>query len=129
MRMVRRPYWNEPFRRDKEVVMGSEDSRIVEVVLPNGAVALVRAVDVDGGGAIKTNFQDRFNVGELTETLEGWSTAIKAALSKASPDKVSVALGFEVALKSGKLTALLVEGQGKASLSVTMEWSGGAASG
>ena len=45
-------------------------SRIVEVTLPNGATALVRAVDLDGG-ATKTTFGDRFDVTDVAATLEG----------------------------------------------------------
>lgn len=34
------------------------ETRVVEVVLPNGASALVRALDVEGGGATKTVLAD-----------------------------------------------------------------------
>ena len=102
------------------------DTRVVEVGLPNGATALVRALDVEGGGATKTALADKFNFDQITATLEGLSLSIKAALATAAPNKVTVELGLEVALKAGKLTALLVEGAGKGSLAVTLEWNGGA---
>ena len=65
---------------------------------------------------------------DVTGTLEGLSTAIKSALAQAAPDKVTVVLGLELAVKSGTLTGLLVEGDGKASLNVTLEWGRDAAS-
>lgn len=102
------------------------DTRIVEVELPNGTTALVRAVDVEGGGATKTSFRDTFDFEHVAGTLEGLSEAIRNALAKAAPDKTTVELGIELAVKSGKLTGLLVEGQGKGSLTVKLEWARGA---
>ena len=66
-------------------------SRIVEVILSNGAIALVRAVDLDGG-ATKTKFGDRFDFADVAATLEGLSEAIRASLVKAAPDTVTVEL-------------------------------------
>jgi Trypsin-co-occurring domain 1 len=34
-----------------------------------------------------------------------------------------VKIGFEVAVESGQLTALIVKGSGKANLEISMEWS------
>ena len=47
-------------------------------------------------------------------------------LSKAAPSKVSVELAMEFAVKSGTLTALIVDGESKGSLTVTLEWEHGA---
>jgi hypothetical protein len=99
-------------------VVGSE---VVEVALPNGAVAWVQARQLDGGGATKTGV-GRFDFGEVSQTLEGVSEAIKGAVVKAAPSKVSVKLGLELAVKSGALVGLLVDGQTKGSLEVTLEW-------
>jgi Na+/H+-translocating membrane pyrophosphatase len=54
--------------------------------------------------------------------LEGMSVAVKSALAKSAPDRVSVEFGLELAVKSGALTAMLVAGEGNASLKVTLEW-------
>ena len=98
------------------------DTRVVEVELPNGATTLVRAVEVEGIGATKTALRDKFKFDEVAETLEGITDAIKATLAKVSPDKVTVELGIELALKAGQLTALIVEGGGRGALTVTLEW-------
>jgi hypothetical protein len=50
----------------------------------------VRAVDIEGTGATKTGLRDKFDFDEVAGTLEGISDAIKAALSKAAPDKVTI---------------------------------------
>lgn len=102
------------------------ETTVVEVTLPNGATALVRAADSDGVGATKTTaLEGAFDFAQVGLALEGIADAIKSSVARAAPDKVSVELGLEVAVKAGKLTALLVEGSGTASLNVTLEWSGG----
>jgi hypothetical protein len=99
-------------------------SRVVEVVLPNGSMAFVRATDLDGGIAEKVGWVDRFNLDEITPTLEGIATTLRASVEKVRPSKVTVAFGIELVVKSGKLSGLLVEGQGGGSLTVTIEWEG-----
>ena len=97
------------------------ENEIVEVVLPNGAVALVRARQVDGGAATKTAF-GKLDFGGVTKTLEGITDAVRTAVVKAAPSKVSVALGLELAVKSGVLVGLIVDGESKGSLTITLEW-------
>lgn len=99
------------------------EHKIVEVELPNGAVVLVRAADVEGGrGATKTAWADRFDFHHVANALEGLAGAIASALAKAAPNKVRVELGIELIVKSGGLTALLVDGEGKGSFTLALEW-------
>lgn len=105
------------------------ECEIVEVQLPNGATALVRARRLDDepgtrDGATKTAFGDRLDFGDVGETLAGISETIRSALERAKPDETTVELAIELGVKSGKLTGLLVEGEGKGSLSITMRWGG-----
>ena len=102
------------------------ESKVVEVALPNGAVALVQARQIDGGGATKTAF-GKLDFDGVAKTLEGVVEAIRDAVVKAAPDKVSVELGVELAVKSGALVALIVDGESTGSLKVTLEWDRGAA--
>ena len=97
------------------------ESKIVEVTLPNGAVALVQARQVEGGGATKTGF-GRLDFDGVTKTLEGVTEAVRSAVAKAAPSKVSVELGVELAVKSGALVGLIVDGESTGSLTVTLEW-------
>jgi Trypsin-co-occurring domain 1 len=103
---------------------GAQTQRIVEVDLPNGSTGLIQVRELDGGGATKVSSEERFNFGDVTTTLEGISEALRTSLAKARPANVSVTLGVELTVKSGKLTALIIEGGGKATLSVTLEWAG-----
>jgi hypothetical protein len=102
---------------------------VVEVELPNGTVALVRAVPVDGGGATKVGARGLLDFDGVAGTLAVVGEAIQAAMVKAKPRMVRVDLGIEMVLKAGKLTALLVEGTGTADLRVTMEWGDGSTGG
>jgi hypothetical protein len=105
--------------------------RVVEVVLPNKSVALVRATDLDEGGQVaeKVGWKDAFDLQGLSGTLEGIAQAVRSGLVKVTPSKTTVELGIELAVKNGKLTGLIVEGDAKASLKVTLEWGGQAESG
>lgn len=101
-------------------------SRVVEVMLPNQSVALVRVSDLDAdeapGIAEKVGWKDRFDFADVSKTLDGVAQAIRSGLEKARPVKTTVELGIELAVKNGKLTGVLVEGEARASLRVTLEW-------
>jgi hypothetical protein len=116
---------------DRGVDVGGDSVReVVEVELPNGTVALVQAVPVDGGrGAAKVGALDRLDFDGVAGTLAGVGEAIQAAVAKAKPRMVRVELGIEMVLKAGKLTGMLVEGSGTADLQVTLEWGDGSTGG
>lgn len=103
------------------------ESKVVEVTLPNGAVVLVQARQVDVGGATKTGL-GKLNFDSVAKTLEGVTEVVRGAVVKAAPSKVSVELGLELAVKSGALVGLIVDGESTGSLTVTLEWERGAAS-
>jgi len=91
----------------------------VPVTLPNGATLQVRAAH--GGGDEDVAF-GALSFDGVAKTIEGLAAAIDGALKQAKPKKAKVELGLELAVKSGQLTALLVEGSGKADLTITLEW-------
>jgi hypothetical protein len=95
-------------------------------------VALVRAADLDEDGgqvAEKVGWRDSFDLAAVSETLEGIAQAVRSGLEKMTPSKTTVELGIQLAVKSGKLTSLVVEGDASASLKVTLEWGGQAQAG
>ena len=99
--------------------------RVVEVLLPNNTVALVRVAESDGTGgpAEKVGGRRSSTLTQVSGTLDGIAQAVRSGLEKAKPSKTTVELGIQLAVKNGKLTSLLVEGQADASLKVTLEWS------
>ncbi len=59
---------------------------------------------------------------EVKNAIEGISNTVKSSLDKAKPSKASVQFGIELGYESGELTAMIVKGQGKANLNITLEW-------
>ena len=58
----------------------------------------------------------------VMSTVKSLSSSLVKTLQKVNPDKASVEFGFALAAKEGKLTALLVQGSGEASIKITLEW-------
>jgi Trypsin-co-occurring domain 1 len=100
----------------------SENRRVVEVKLPNGTIAFVRATDLTEGEADQQAWAGAFDFEHIAGTLEGIAESIRAAVDKAKPSSTRVELGVELAVTSGKLVGLIVEGGGKGALAVTLEW-------
>jgi hypothetical protein len=91
----------------------------VEVKFANGATAYFETSAV--GGEEEVAFDIRSFEGVL-DAIEGVSQSVLAAVGKVKPSKASVEFGVEVAMESGQLTALIVKGEGKANLKITLEW-------
>ena len=98
------------------------DRHVVEVQLPNGTVAFVRATDLDEGLPEQPGWASAFDFEHIAGTLEGIAQSIRAAVDKAKPSSTRVELGVELAVTSGKLVGLIVEGGGRGALTVTLEW-------
>jgi hypothetical protein len=93
------------------------------VTLPNGTVALVRAVDLDGQAGEEVAWKETYDFAVVVSgTLEGIAQAIRSGLEKVASSKSTVEFGIELALKNRELTGLVVEGEANASLKVTLEW-------
>ncbi len=102
---------------------------LTEIILPNGAIVAVRVTNPGGakdwvGGADKVSFVDKLNFTDVANSIAGIAEAMGSVFERAKPDKAVVSLGFEIAVKSGKLIAILVEGEGKGTLNVSLEWAG-----
>jgi len=58
----------------------------------------------------------------VTDAIEGIATAIRNSLEKVKPEKATIEFGVEFGVESGKLTALIVKGSGKANLKISLQW-------
>lgn len=96
--------------------------RVVEVELPDGSTALFEALMVGGGGAHEVGLEDRFGFEHVQATLRGVTGAVTDALAAHRPDELTVEVGLEVAVRAGKLTCLIVGGEGSATMRVAMTW-------
>lgn len=93
-------------------------SDTIPVQLPNGAIVKVEVASTgkeDVGFDVK-KFQP------VADAIEGILQMIAAPIQKAKPKKASVKFGMELALESGQLTAIIVNGSGKGNLEILLEW-------
>ena len=63
-----------------------------------------------------------FDLNEVRETVAALGTQFKRAWESAQPDEATVEFGVSVKAKSGKLTSLIVEGEGEGTFKVSMTW-------
>lgn len=96
-----------------------------------GERQLVRAGDVeffvelrDGGGPRTVGLDEVVSFDGVRETIEAIGAAVARAFESAKPTEGSAEFGLALTVKSGKLTGLLVDGGGTASLTVTLTWKG-----
>ncbi|MDJ0633460.1 MAG: CU044_2847 family protein [Xenococcaceae cyanobacterium MO_188.B29] len=91
-------------------------TRIIPVKVNNDITVMVEAKDLGGEQDVATlSFQ------QVTDTIEAVTEAIATSINKVKPDKATVEIGFDITVKSGKLTTLIVEGSGKANLKLTLQ--------
>jgi hypothetical protein len=104
--------------------VGVDVVELVEVVLPDGQTMLARvhAADPVGSGPRDIGLSEALSFEGVSDTLEQIGRAVVGALVNVKPERARVEFGLELAVKSGRLTGLLVEGNANASLKVTLEW-------
>jgi predicted ATP-dependent Lon-type protease len=95
-----------------------EDRTILEVTVGEGTTLQVVALDY--GGAEDVAALGPVSLDGVIDTIKDLAGSVKAAIDTIAPERASVEFGVQVAVKSGKLTALLVEGSGQVSLKVTL---------
>lgn len=59
---------------------------------------------------------------EFASALAGIASSLVESFEQIRPKKAVVEFGCEVGYESGKLTAILVKGTGKANFKVSLEW-------
>jgi hypothetical protein len=91
----------------------------IPIKLPNGAMLYIETPVLEGKEKVAISLH---NFDEVTHVLEGIAQSIATTMKKVKPRKATVEFGLEIALKSGKLATLLVEGSGTSNLKVTLEW-------
>ena len=92
-------------------------TRIIPVKVNDDITVMVEAKDLGGDQEVAAlSFQG------VTNTIEAVTQAIAKSINKVKPDKATVEIGFDITVKSGKLTTLIVENSGKANLKLTLQW-------
>ena len=101
----------------------SRGSEIVEVELADGTVFNAEVAVPSGIGDVGA--WDRLPIAEAKQSIEsitGWVVnSVRAALPD-TPDKFGLEFGLKLAVKTGKLTSVLAEAGGEASVTIRLEW-------
>jgi hypothetical protein len=104
---------------------------VVEVDI-DGETVLVPVLDAEDDGDTTVNTSallDRIDAEELLRPVRALGGKIRDQVADLKPSRVTIETGIAVAVRNGKLTALLVDGQADVSFTLTLEWdlSGGEA--
>jgi hypothetical protein len=94
-----------------------------------GQPVLVRVGEVefyvevaDAGGPRPVDLGDALSFDGVRDTVEAIASQLATVWEKVRPSEAGVKFGLTLTAKSGRLTGLLVEGGGAASLTVTLTW-------
>lgn len=101
-------------------MISSERIENIKAKLENGTIVQVQVSEKGGrqdiaGGQIP-------DLKDVGKAIEGIVEAVATPIHKAMPSKATVKFGIDVAVEPGQLTALLVKGNGNATLEVILEW-------
>lgn len=105
--------------------MPEGDTQIVRVQLPKDVSDTSARFSVEISfpeGDVRVSDRE-YGFDDFANSLEALTKALHTTIQKIAPNKASIEFGIEIGLESGKLTALLVKGSGKANLKVILEWS------
>lgn len=92
-------------------------TRNIPVKVGDNLTVMVEARDLGGEQDVSTlSFQG------VTDTIEAVTQALATSINKVKPDKATLEIGFDIAVESGKLTTLIVDGSSKANLKLTLQW-------
>ncbi len=109
----------EPSTRSVSILLPKTNTHVqIEARVAGTAVT---AADSQGDKRI-SGAGDPFSFSTISAAIDSISQELHETFEKIGPTKGTVKFGIEVGVESGKLTALLVKGSGKANLEITLEW-------
>jgi hypothetical protein len=76
----------------------------------------------DGGGPQPVGLDRMLSFDGVRDTVEAIAGELAQVWDRVQPAEASVEFGLSLTAKAGKLTGLLVDGDGSASLKVTLTW-------
>lgn len=100
----------------------TEQTIIIPVKLPNGAVVGVEATMIEGTEEDRRIALQMPSFDGVTQAIEGMTEILWSTLKKIGPQRATLEFGFEVGIQNGQLTGFFVKGSGKANMKVTLEW-------
>jgi hypothetical protein len=99
---------------------GQARTRHVERVEAGGVEFFVALAD--GGGPQTVSLDRVLSFDGVRDTVEAVASQLGQVWEKVKPSEASVEFGLALTAKAGKLTGLLVDAGGEASLTVTLTW-------
>lgn len=94
---------------------------IAPIQLPNGDIVHAEITVLSSEEQVAFS---HLKLDQIRSVLEGVATVVSSSVDKLRPSRTTVEVSLELAVEGGKLTALIAQGSAKASLKVTLEWSG-----
>lgn len=94
-------------------------TRSIPIKVNDDITVLVKAEDYGGEQDVASS---TYSFEQVTDTIEAVTQALATSINKVKPDKATVEIGFDITVKSGKLTTLIVDGSSKANLKLTLQW-------
>lgn len=102
---------------------GAGSRVLADVELPGGGVVQVRIVEgADGLGS--AGLGERLHLNDALAQIGTLATLVRDSLDVVKPTKATVQFGVGFSITGGKLTSLIVDGKGDASLLISLEWDG-----
>lgn len=92
------------------------------LVSAGGAQFYMEVVDSGGGPTTIRDDGGPLLFDGVRATVEGIAAELAEVWDRVKPSEASVAFGLKVTAKAGKLTGLIVEGGGEATMTVTLTW-------
>lgn len=99
------------------------DSRpAVEVTLSGGASVRVRLADDGADGISSAGREAKLDLEKALAQVGEVAAIVRRKLEPLAPTKATVEFGVSFSVQSGRLTSVVFEGRGDASLTVSLEW-------
>jgi hypothetical protein len=100
----------------------SDEVQHISSKLEDGTIIGIETIpsSVKGLAEITSDMEHPFV--DITNSIESIAHAVLTTLRKVKPRKASVEFGIEVAAQEGRLFAVVVRGDGKANMKITLEW-------
>ena len=100
---------------------GSLDtSQSISSRLEDGTLIGIETHATRGITEISSNVEHSFE--DITKSIESIAHAFKARLKNVKPRKSSIEFGIDIAAAEGRLFAVIVKGEAKANIKITLEW-------
>ena len=92
------------------------------IVLSDGSEALVQVNSNDTKERQVSRTDEKFDIKDLQTSIKSLINDIIEPFSEIKLDKVTLEMGLNIGVKSGKITSLLINGNLNAAIKVIVEW-------